>query len=229
MGSAESEPNMREGIYPAALDLRVPGRDRRRARTMGRPVVRLPRRIPAVATMNGLGAIALAASMVLLLSVKPAAADFRLCNNTSSRVGIAIGYKDGQGWTTEGWWNLPARTCETVLKGNLVARYYYLYAIDYDRGGEWMGQAYMCTRDKEFTIRGIGDCLARGYDRTGFFEVDTGEQRAWTVQLTESGEQPVQTPSPTAGPVNPPASAALPAAPMGVAPAATPRSGNKTP
>jgi hypothetical protein len=26
----------------------------------------------------------------------------------------------------------------------------------------------MCTRDKEFTIRGIGDCLARGYDRTGF-------------------------------------------------------------
>ena len=54
------------------------------------------------------------------------------------------------------------------------------------RGGEWMGQAFMCTRDKEFTIRGIGDCLARGYDRSGFFEVDTGEQRAWTVQLTES-------------------------------------------
>jgi uncharacterized membrane protein len=43
-----------------------------------------------------------------------------------------------------------------------------------------MGQAVMCTRDKEFTIRGIGDCLSRGYDRTGFFEVDTGGQRAWT-------------------------------------------------
>src|SRR5690349_24316962 len=59
-----------------------------------------------------------------------------------------------------------------------------------------MGQAYMCTRDKEFAIRGIGDCLARGYDRTGFFEVDTGEQRAWTVQLTESGEQNLQKPLP---------------------------------
>ena len=46
----------------------------------------------------------------------------------------------------------------------------------------------MCTRDKEFTIRGTEDCLARGFDRTGFFEVDTGEQRAWTVQLTETGE-----------------------------------------
>jgi len=134
--------------------------------------------------------------LVLVSSTRPAAADFRLCNNTAGRIGIAIGYKDADGWTTEGWWNLPARTCETILKGNLVARYYYVYAIDYDRGGEWMGQAYMCTRDKEFTIRGIGDCLARGYDRTGFFEVDTGEQRAWTVQLTESAEQPAQQPPP---------------------------------
>src|SRR5881397_3583065 len=126
----------------------------------------------------------------------PAVADFRLCNNTTSRVGIAIGYKDGDGWTTEGWWNLAGRSCDTLLKGALVARFYYIYAVDYDRGGEWSGQAYMCSRDKEFTIRGIEDCLARGYDRTGFFEVDTGEQRAWTVQLTESGEQNVQKPLP---------------------------------
>jgi uncharacterized membrane protein len=146
-------------------------------------------------------ASALVALPLTISSAGPAAADFRLCNNTPSRVGIAIGYKDADGWTTEGWWNLPARTCETVLKGNLVARYYYVYAIDYDRGGEWMGQAVMCTRDKEFTIRGIGDCLARGYDRTGFFEVDTGEQRAWTVQLTESSEQPKQGPAPP-GPVS---------------------------
>ena len=132
-----------------------------------------------------------------------------------------MGYKDADGWTTEGWWNLPARTCETVLKGNLVARYYYVYAIDYDRGGEWMGQAYMCTRDKEFTIRGIGDCLARGYDRSGFFEVDTGEQRAWTVQLTESSEQPVQKPPPGANQTSkpPPAGAATPAAAL---PSSTP-------
>ena len=52
----------------------------------------------------------------------------------------------------------------------------------------------MCTRDKEFTIRGTEDCLARGFDRTGFFEVDTGEQRAWTVQLTETGESAPQRP-----------------------------------
>src|ERR671921_597763 len=124
----------------------------------------------------------------------PAAADFRLCNNTSSRVGIALGYKDAEGWTTEGWWNVSSRSCETLLRGTLVARYYYIYARDYDRGGEWSGQAFMCSRDKEFTIKGTENCLARGFDRTGFFEVDTGEQRAWTVQLTETSDQTPLTP-----------------------------------
>jgi uncharacterized membrane protein len=129
---------------------------------------------------------------VMCLWNAPAAADFRLCNNTSSRVGIALGYKDAEGWTTEGWWNVSSRSCETLLRGTLVARFYYIYALDYDRGGEWSGQAFMCSRDKEFTIKGTENCLARGFDRTGFFEVDTGEQRAWTVQLTESNEQPAQ-------------------------------------
>jgi hypothetical protein len=87
---------------------------------------------------------------------------------------------------------VSSRSCETLLRGTLVARFYYIYALDYDRGGEWSGQAFMCSRDKEFTIKGTENCLARGYDRTGFFEVDTGEQRAWTVQLTEANEQPAQ-------------------------------------
>ena len=131
----------------------------------------------------------------ILLSPTPALADFHICNNSGSRVGVAVGYKDAEGnWATEGWWNLSARSCETLLKGQLIARYYYIYAIDYDRGGEWAGQAFMCSREKEFTIKGTEDCLARGYDRTGFFEVDTGEQRAWTVQLTEAGETNPQRP-----------------------------------
>jgi uncharacterized membrane protein len=145
---------------------------------------------------------AIAAALSLAVSAEAARADFRLCNNTGSRVGVALGYKNADGWTTEGWWNISARTCETLLRGALVARYYYIYAVDYDRGGEWSGHAYMCSREKEFTIRGTDNCLARGYDRTGFFEVDTGEQRSWTVQLTDSAEHgtPPRLPHPTATP-----------------------------
>jgi pyruvate kinase len=94
----------------------------------------------------------------LVVSAPKAKADFRLCNNTGSRVGVAIGYKDNEGWTTEGWWNVSSRSCETLLRGALVARYYYIYAVDYDRGGEWSGKAYMCSREKEFTIRGTENC-----------------------------------------------------------------------
>jgi uncharacterized membrane protein len=173
-------------------------------------------------------ALCFLALFALAASARPAAADFRLCNNTTSRVGVAIGYKDAKGWSTEGWWNLPSNNCETILKGNLVARYYYVYAVDYDRGGEWLGHAFMCTRDKEFTIRGINDCLARGYDRTGFFEVDTGNQRAWTVQLTGSGEQrpalsrgnPATAPTSSA-PASGPALGPTLSAPAGSAPAVT--------
>jgi uncharacterized membrane protein len=169
------------------------------------------------------GAPALIAGHLLALAFvlvpQPAAADFRLCNNTSSRVGISVGYKENEGWTTEGWWNLSARTCETLLRGVLVARFYYIYAIDYDHGGEWSGQAFMCTREKEYTIKGTADCLARGFDRTGFFEVDTGEQPSWTVQLTEPAElapraplqsraPPVQTPAGSGRPATTPAPSA---------------------
>jgi len=133
------------------------------------------------------------AALMLFGFTDAAHADFRLCNNTGSRVGVAVGYKDGEGWATEGWWNIAGNgACETLLRGELAARFYYIYAVDYDRGGEWSGQAFMCTRDKEFTIRGTENCLARGFDRTGFFEVDTGEQRSWTVQLTDTSEQPTQ-------------------------------------
>jgi uncharacterized membrane protein len=150
---------------------------------------RLPRRYHLSFGLRLLPALALVA---LCLWSGSARADFRLCNNTASRVGIALGYKDAEGWTTEGWWNVSSRSCETLLKGTLVARFYYIYALDYDRGGEWSGQAFMCSRDKEFTIKGTENCLTRGFDRTGFFEVDTGEQRAWTVQLTDANEQPAQ-------------------------------------
>ena len=109
----------------------------------------------------------------------------RICNRTQSRVGVAIGYKENRQWITQGWWNVGKDSCETLVAGALVSRFYYIYAVDYDRAGVWGGKAVMCTRDKMFTINGIEDCVARGFERSGFYEVDTGEQKSWTVQLTE--------------------------------------------
>src|SRR3569833_1304384 len=169
-----------------------------------------PRRL-----VRNLARAGLPALLFATFATSSARADFRLCNNTGSRVGVAIGYKDAEGWTTEGWWNISPRSCDTLLRGALVARYYYIYAVDYDRGGEWSGHAFMCSRDKEFTIRGTDNCLARGYDRTGFFEVDTTEQRSWTVQLTDTAAQgPGRTVLPPGVP--PPGASPPPGAPEGL-------------
>lgn len=141
---------------------------------------------PSSRTLTPRILMAAATLSVGLLASSPASADLRICNNTASRVGVALGYRDAQGWVTEGWWNLAARGCETILRGTLAARFYYIHAVDYDKGGEWTGKSVMCVRNREFTIRGIEDCLPRGFDRANFFEVDTGEQKSWTIQLTDA-------------------------------------------
>ena len=131
--------------------------------------------------------IALAAGLALPGAAR---ADFRLCNNATGRVSVAIAYTNGKNWVSEGWWNLKSKACEVLLRGNLAAQFYYIYAMD-ERGGEWKGKSYMCTRDREFNIDGRENCLVRGYDRTGFFEIDTGpDAKNWTVQLTDATQQP---------------------------------------
>ena len=127
------------------------------------------------------------AAAVLLSAAVPARADLRVCNATTGRVGLAIGYLDGPVWVTEGWFNLKPNRCETIVRGRLASRYFYVHAVDYDRGGDWSGANILCTRDVEFSIRGPLDCYARGYDRAGFIEIDTGQQADWTVELGDGG------------------------------------------
>ncbi|MFC3703812.1 DUF1036 domain-containing protein [Devosia honganensis] len=120
----------------------------------------------------------------------PARADLRICNETANLVSVALGYRAERGWISEGWWQTPPGDCRVLYQGNLQRRFYYLYAVDDIGGGAWNGQVFMCTRDETFTIFGVEDCLARGYERTGFFEIDTQNRTDWTLQLTESAGEP---------------------------------------
>lgn len=130
--------------------------------------------------------ISLAFFAMVAFSSSPARADLRVCNQTASPISIALGYRADSGWQSEGWWVAAPDTCATVFQGDLNAQYYYLFAADDISGGTWDGGVFMCTRDETFTIFGVEDCLARGYERTGFFEVDTKSRMSWTLQLTET-------------------------------------------
>lgn len=135
-------------------------------------------------------------SLFAALPVSTAKADLRVCNQTDNTVAIAIGFKAENGWQSEGWWITEKDSCALVLDGPLnkqPSQYFYLHAVDDVNGGVWGGRIFMCTRDKAFTIFGEKDCLARGYERTGFMEVDTENNTDWTVQLTETDLQPLET------------------------------------
>lgn len=137
-----------------------------------------------------LAALMLAATtgLLTLAHAGTAHADFRLCNDTKSLVGVALGYREKGKWLTEGWWQVPGETCASLIEGDLNSRYYYLYAEDADRGGQWRGDVFMCTSDREFRIEGVQECFARGFQKTGFFEIDTSNKQSWMVRLTESGQ-----------------------------------------
>jgi len=110
-------------------------------------------------------------SAALILGAPSVAwAELDVCNNTSVSHAIAIGYKDAGDWVSEGWWNIAAGSCKTVIGGDLDARYYYLHpsveGLDYE-----LPDFYFCTQPEEFTIRGDTECDARGYDRSAFIEI----------------------------------------------------------
>jgi uncharacterized membrane protein len=141
---------------------------------MPHPIMMLMRLLPAI----------LAAMGLTMLASTPARADMRVCNDTEGTISIALGYRSDRGWQSEGWWVTAPDECAVVYAGPLDARFYYVFASDDSAGGAWSGQVFMCTRDDSFTIFGVEDCLARGYERTGFLEIDTESRTEWTLRLT---------------------------------------------
>lgn len=111
------------------------------------------------------------AAALVLASVVPAFAGLEICNRMHRPASVAIGYKSGGDWVSEGWWNINPRDCKTVVTGDLEQRYYYYH--DADSG--FVGEGYhFCTEDGVFTIWGGENCAERGYDRLNFRLIDTG-------------------------------------------------------
>jgi len=133
------------------------------------------RRAPLLAFLTALAAVQAA---------PPALAAFNVCNKSDLATRVALGRFDGTHWTSQGWWTVTPKTCARLLTGPLQARYYYLYATD-GAGGSWEGKTHFCTAPgTKFLAPGRNDCGGRGYDRRGFFEVDTGKSPEWTQTLS---------------------------------------------
>ncbi|MEJ1969372.1 MAG: DUF1036 domain-containing protein [Rhizomicrobium sp.] len=123
---------------------------------------------------------------LLFAAVGPAEAKLAVCNKGVREAKVALGRFNGTRWISEGWWQVPGKKCAELIAGKLDARYYYLYATD-GAQGTWDGSKTFCTgtASGRFSIVGRGGCVARGYDRRGFFEIDTGNRLDWTQSLSD--------------------------------------------
>lgn len=125
------------------------------------------------------------AALVMLLLALPCRAAFLVCNKTAHETKVALGRFDGSAWSSEGWWTVAPKACEKLIAGPLDARYYYLYATD-GGTGSWDGKNGFCVAPADkFAIKGRSDCAKFGYDRKGFFEIDTGQARDYTQNLSD--------------------------------------------
>jgi uncharacterized membrane protein len=131
--------------------------------------------------------LAVAAALVMFANTTPAHASYSICNKSSYKVYAAFGYWNAgqKAWTSEGWWTLEKGDCATVYDNNLDQKKYYVYAESVDRDYFWDGKYPFCASDDEFTIVGDADCKTRGYYSISFFEVDVGDNRDWTTDLTD--------------------------------------------
>lgn len=124
-------------------------------------------------------------ALAFVLAAAPAHAGLTICNKTAQPAKLALGRFNGTHWTSEGWWTISARHCTKVISTPLDARYYYLYATDNGPGSWDGGRAFCVSQAEAFRIIGRGDCAGRGFDRKGFFEVDTGKKTDYTQSLSD--------------------------------------------
>jgi len=163
---------------------------------MQKRTAHLPRR-PLLRSPAGLGVVAFILTQFALSPawVTSARADLRVCNDTKSMVAVAVGYRTKEDWISEGWWRIPAEVCTSIIEGDLASRFFYVHAENKEGNGRWRGPVFLCTSSKEFRIMGLKNCFSRGFEKSGFFEVDTGEQKNWQLRLTEANRTQQDTPS----------------------------------
>ena len=190
------------------------------------------------------------AAALLAGSTSQSRADFRVCNSSGAQVKLAFGNNDSRfGWTSRGWWTLPAGGCENVLFGDIPRGNYYVFTLDGANRGLSVPEAQtggtFCVKDENFDLRSSGfmtpqntiACEARGLKSVKFRAVEVGDAVATytyslapnatgistLLPLIKEAAQNLERPAPPPVVVSPvpQASAQTPAVPRPAAPAGT--------
>lgn len=125
-----------------------------------------------------------------------AEASMLFCNRTQGVIEAALGYREEDGWVSEGWWKIQPGQCSRVLNGKLNQRFYFYYAraltsLYHDRPPfTWSGKYHFCTDIKAFHIEGDGGCEEKGYKTKDFQQMDLGGTvRDYTLDFKDDADR----------------------------------------
>jgi uncharacterized membrane protein len=137
-----------------------------------------------------------AALLVFATASLAQAGTFSICNKTTDRLKVAVGYEDRDlGMVSEGWWDLQAGDCTNVkTPDGREHKYYFLYARG-ERGREWLSvdsaeEGLFCVRNSSFSFvnrsferEGKLVCERRGATAIKFRRVDTMNAPQYTYDF----------------------------------------------
>jgi len=139
--------------------------------------------------------LAFAALLAVLAaaSASPAAADYRLCNQSSYIIDAAIGVQSRGDVTTRGWFEVVPGQCRVVVQGPLDADKYFVHSrvpdfYDYSLTQFDTGNRY-CVGGGDFLIAGAAECRDPSHRLESFVEVQpeaSGDD--YSLTLAEEAE-----------------------------------------
>jgi uncharacterized membrane protein len=149
----------------------------------------MTKRIRTIASSIGFMMLTLFAC---LLFSAPTKAGVFVCNQTGLDLYLAIGWQEGDKWSSRGWWQIKPRECAHPLHGAIENRVFYYYAENAGRSLKWRGgleSAHFCTTNEKFYYSFVADPPCKGEN---FRKVDAGVDEQYTLHLTESQMEPAQ-------------------------------------
>eukprot|EP01124_Arcella_intermedia_P021220 TRINITY_DN2929_c0_g1_i1.p1 TRINITY_DN2929_c0_g1~~TRINITY_DN2929_c0_g1_i1.p1 ORF type:complete len:155 (-),score=7.08 TRINITY_DN2929_c0_g1_i1:38-502(-) len=115
-----------------------------------------------------------------LLAIGHSALTF--CNKAGYSISASVGFHEGDTWSSRGWYLIDSGDCSNVITGDLNDRFYYAYAMS-TGGHVWSGSYTFCTLPTKYYIYGDMNCGSRGYNTTGFSQVDVGNNLGYTLNF----------------------------------------------
>jgi uncharacterized membrane protein len=112
-----------------------------------------------------------------------------MCNHTSQKVWVAIGYQESGHWLSKGWFGYEPNECDRLYPGVPQNTNFYFYAHSTSRKTIWGGEndpnrGYFCTSDQAFYYNSdSNNCEGKRFQR---INLDGADQ--YTFTLTEGSD-----------------------------------------